>query len=237
MSYSFSLLHALVVAGLVGGGVYLHKIDDGAKATLAEANRINLESRERLRRIEADTEAQAAARQKVEALATQGLQQIAEREARLNDQAITALESQARQAEQLQAMQQDMAAERQRLNQASMIQAAAAQRRYEGELNRLAAEQRQQEERLRQEDQRRTYQAVWRAVPEERGHRPIPAAIGHTTVQATPTAILWQRPLPTVVAHVEYHHTKKIFPAEAPPQPCAPRVANRPAATVPTNCR
>lgn len=241
MSHFISLANALIVTALVGGGVYLHRIDGRAKETLAEASRINLESQERFKKIQASMEELAAERQQVEARDAQLLRETAERENRLRIQTISSLESQSRQAEQthkLQQAQQELEAERLRLNQ-SRSQAEAAQRQYEDNLNRLAVAQRRQEERQRQEDHYRAYQAATLAAAEERARRfAQAAATPHVIVRTAPTTVVWQKPLPTHgVRHVDHHPAKTPNPRAEPSRPCRAQAIYKAGAILPGNCR
>lgn len=204
----------MIATALVGAGAYLHKIDSGAKATLAEASRISLESQERFRRIQATADALTAERREVEAANARRLQEIAERESRLREQTITVLESQARQAEQIRTVQREMEAERQRSAQ-FRDQAVAAQRRYEESLNRLAAAQRQQDEARRQQERMRL------AVAEESARKSIQAVATAQVQPATPATIVWLKPLPTaMVKSVEHHRPKPPASPAAPLRPC-----------------
>lgn len=233
MGHTVSFINAMIATAMVGGGAYLHKLDSGAKATLAEASRISLESRERSSRIQAKVDALAAEHRALEASNAQLLQEIAERESRLREQAIAALESQARQAEQIPAAQQEMEVERQRMTQ-SREQAVAAQRLYEESLNQWAAAQRQRDETRWQEERARL------AVAEERARMSMQAAaIPHVQVLRTaPVTVVWHKAWPTtIVRSVPHFHPKPAGTSADPRRPCTLQPGFSPAATLPGHCR
>lgn len=131
-----SPFHLLLIASLAGGGgLYVHRSHNEAQAVLAEAQRINAEAQERLRRVEKDQAALAAERQAHEQQTHERQQQLAAAETRLRNETAIA-DAAMRQAE---AQRNVMALERQRIEQ-GLHESARAQRQIEEGRQRLMAE-------------------------------------------------------------------------------------------------